>query len=185
MDIIIKDNFMPKDIFENFTSNFTKIPWYTSVIVSGDAVVDKNNNFQFVHPFYRENYSSESSTSKIKHSPFFDEFIKPILPNLGVEYLIRVKANLIPRSDKIIKQGFHIDQEHNDYKGLTDCFASILYFNTNNGYTEFKDGTRIGSVENRLVTFPLSYYHRGVSCTDKPYRIVINFNYFKKLDNTQ
>ena len=177
MDIIIKDNFMPKDIFENFTSNFTKIPWYTSGIVSGDSVVDKSNNFQFVHPFYkhRENYSSD----------FFDEFIKPILSNLGVEYLIRVKANLIPRSDKIIKQGFHIDQEHNDYKGLTDCFTSILYFNTNNGYTEFKDGTRIGSVENRLVTFPLSYYHRGVSCTDQPYRIVINFNYFNKLDNTQ
>ena len=32
--------------------------------------------------------------------------------------------------------------------------TSILYMNTNNGYTIFENGDKVESVENRLVTFP-------------------------------
>ena len=31
---------------------------------------------------------------------------------------------------------------------------------------------------NRLVTYPYDTYHAAVLCTDQPYRIVINLNYF-------
>ena len=51
--------------------------------------------------------------------------------------------------------------------------------NTNDGYTEFEDGTKVESVANRLVTFPANLKHTGTSCTDEKTRIVINFNYFK------
>ena len=61
---------------------------------------------------------------------------------------------------------------------LKQWTTSIFYVNTNNGYTEFEDGTKVESVENRLVTFSLNMKHRGTSCTDEKTRVVINFNYF-------
>ena len=56
--------------------------------------------------------------------------------------------------------------------------TSIFYVNTNNGYTEFEDGTIVRSIENRFVEFSGDTLHRGVSSTDVKKRIVINFNYF-------
>ena len=58
--------------------------------------------------------------------------------------------------------------------------TSILYVNTNNGYTKFEDGTIVESVANRLVSFPSNMKHTGTSCTDEKTRVVINFNYFSK-----
>ena len=49
--------------------------------------------------------------------------------------------------------------------------------NTNDGYTLFEDGTKVESVMNRLVTFPYTMKHAGTTCTNSPFRMVINFNY--------
>ena len=56
--------------------------------------------------------------------------------------------------------------------------TSIYYVNSNDGYTEFKDGTIIESVENRLVIFPSDMRHTGTTCTNAKNRIVVNINYF-------
>ena len=53
------------------------------------------------------------------------------------------------------------------------CTTSILYINTNNGYTEIEDGTKVDSVANRLVSFPSNMEHRGISQTDEKTRILI------------
>jgi len=60
--------------------------------------------------------------------------------------------------------------------------TSIYYFNTNNGYTLFKDGKKIDSVQNRLITFPSSMEHTGTTCTDQPFRLVLNMNYIPLKD---
>ena len=60
--------------------------------------------------------------------------------------------------------------------------TSIFYVNTTNGPTILEDGTEIECRANRLVSYPHNTYHAGVLCTDQPYRIVINLNYFKDLD---
>ena len=65
----------------------------------------------------------------------------------------------------------HIEQS-------VECTTAIYYVNTNNGYTEFEDGSRVESIENRLVTFPSYMKHTGTTCTDQKRRIVINFNYY-------
>ena len=62
---------------------------------------------------------------------------------------------------------------------LKQWTTSIFYINTNNGYTKFKDGTKVESIANRMITFPANMEHCGTSCTDKNIRIVINFNYYK------
>jgi hypothetical protein len=53
----------------------------------------------------------------------------------------------------------------------------VYYINTNNGWTEFKKGGKVKSVENRMLIFDSSLEHMGVTCTDQKSRVVINFNY--------
>ena len=77
--------------------------------------------------------------------------------------------------------GFSELRKNNPEK-LKQWTTAIFYINTNNGYTEFEDGTRVESVANRIVNFPANLKHRGTRCTDQKIRIVINFNYFKKYD---
>ena len=172
MDIEIVDNFIPFEFFKKFKSIIKEIPWYASTVLYENATCDPMDNFMLSHTFY-DKYKPQSK--------LFSEYIEPLLPHMQVRSLIRVKANLTMRTEKIIKHGFHID-----YKAVVDgeiqetnnCFTSILYLNTNDGYTEFKNGTKIESIENRLVTFPISYQHTGTTCTNHPFRTVINFNYF-------
>ena len=92
-------------------------------------------------------------------------------PRLKIASVCRIKANLNPLTDKPIKHGMHIDTPF-------DCTTAIFYVNSNNGYTLFEDGTKVDCVKNRIVTFPSSLYHSGVSTTDTGMKVVINFNYF-------
>jgi len=93
--------------------------------------------------------------------------------------IIRIKSNLQLKTTEIETSPFHIDYRSEDNGNEYDRLkTSIFYINSNDGYTEFKDGTKIESVANRLITFPSYMEHRGTSCTDKPFRLVINFNYF-------
>ena len=93
--------------------------------------------------------------------------------------LLRIKANLRTRTSKINETPFHVDLQFLSEEKLKHWTTAIFYVNTNNGYTEFEDGTKVESVANRMVTFPSNTRHRGTSCTDKNMRVIINFNYFK------
>ena len=63
------------------------------------------------------------------------------------------------------------------YKAKVD---PLLYMNTNNGYTRFKDKTKVNSKANRIVKFPYTYLHGGTTCTDEHTRVVVNFNFLKQ-----
>jgi hypothetical protein len=56
-------------------------------------------------------------------------------------------------------------------------YTAIYYVNSTDGYTEFRDGTKVPSVENSMVVFPSYMEHTGTTCTDKRSRININMNY--------
>ena len=172
MDIKIIDDFMPAKVFEEFQSIIREIPWQTSIVLDDELQCDPIYNFMLTHKFY-DKYKPQSE--------LFFKYIEPLLTHIKVRSLIRVRANLTMRTEKIIKHGFHIDYQaivDGEFQETNNCFSSILYLNTNDGYTEFENGTRVESIENRLVTFPISYKHTGTTCTDKPFRSVINFNYF-------
>ena len=68
--------------------------------------------------------------------------------------------------------------DFNDKLSLDQMKTGILYLNTNNGKTFFKDEKEIESIENRMVIFPTSMMHSGSTHTDQPVRVVINFNWF-------
>ena len=141
------------------------IPWQWNDHVVGkeSSTCDYLDDFQFTHMFYHGNAILSEGFQCMK--PFLDD------AKMGIKSLIKCKANLVPRSANIIKHGFHRDVDFH-------CTTSIFYVNTNNGYTEFEDGTKVDSIRNRLVTFPSVLSHTGTTCTDQPKRVVINFNYF-------
>ena len=56
----------------------------------------------------------------------------------------------------------------------------MLYLNDNDGYTEFRDGTKVQSVKNTAVIFDSNIEHRGVPATNIDRRLVLNINYFEK-----
>ena len=68
------------------------------------------------------------------------------------------------------KGGYHID-------GYDCSHTSILYMNTNNGWTHIKGYDRVKSVSNRMVIFDSNLKHTGVTCTNEKRRVMINFNY--------
>lgn len=161
--IEIRDNFLSKEEFLKIQKIFLSdiFPWYFNNYKIDSDNKEGLNNYQFTHAFYVD--------YKIKSDAF--EYLEKLLKELKVKSIIKLKANLLPKTDFIIKSEFHTDVNF-------DCLTSILYINTNNGYTEFENGQTVESVENRLVTFSSDIKHLGTTCTDNKTRIILNINYF-------
>ena len=101
----------------------------------------------------------------------------PGMYGLGLD-TTRIRLNLNCKFPEPCKYMFHLDMSLGP--AAVQWTTAILYINTNNGYTEFEDGTIVESVANRLVAFPANILHRGVSQTDEETRILINFNYLRE-----
>ena len=158
-EITIQDDFLIKPLIDQLQYEFFQMPWFYNRSVSNKG----DNERQFYHLFYN---NGNSNSDKI-------DLLKPFISHFDPAALLRIKANLLPKTSAIKIFGMHTDF---DFK----CTTAIFYVNSNNGFTYFEDGTRIESVANRLVTFPSHMRHTGTTCTDEHDRIVINFNYLKK-----
>ena len=178
--IDIVDNYLPeKQFFELFNAmkDFS-FYWHLSNIIAkptspnllskpngNTSWSDNIGNMQLCHLFYRMH----------EHNAYTFHLVTPILEKIDPVAVIRIKANLSLSTKEVEIGGLHIDVEDED---TPDCVrTSILYMNTNDGYTLFEDGTKVESVMNRLVTFPHTTKHAGTTCTNAPFRMVINFNY--------
>ena len=170
---IIYDNYLSKTSFsklKNFMTS-TKVPWeYNNHKVGKD---ETNDSFQFVHCFYRPLRPQYGTLGKIDPSM---PIIHPLINKLKASLIIKIKANLTPRTSVP-----EITDFHTDFSPILGNSTGIFYINTNNGYTEFEDGTIVESVANRAVFFKGSERHRGVSCTDEKIRVVINLNFFPEI----
>ena len=188
--IDIQDNFLPKKEFDHIQNQILgtemyHFPWILSQIISttpsehdgkdprelyGEELLDKRytNNIQLCHGFYD------------RHSPCGEtiEIIYPILQKIQPVVILRIKANLLMRRDTIIESNMHNDVVDIDrYVNADFLRTSIFYLNTCDGYTKFENGDKVQSVANRFASFPQSLKHCGSTCTDQPFRSVINFNY--------
>ena len=157
MNYELIDNFLePKDL-KKIQDLFLgrKIAWNCSdgIVLPGDGA------FQFIHVLY-SNYAPAS--------PFFNE-LAPIWQKIDPCSIVRSKANLTMKTVEHDKSAYHSD--------VDNCITAIYYVNTNNGYTEFQNGMKVDSIENRIVIFDSNEKHRAVTTTDTARRVVINFNY--------
>jgi hypothetical protein len=85
--------------------------------------------------------------------------------------IIRIKINLLPRSDKIVRHGLHIDTY------VPGALTGIFYLNSNDGETYIENYGIVESIENRFVIFPSNWKHSGTTHTNTKARYVINFNW--------
>ena len=162
-EVEVYDNFLSSYHFNLIESFFMggHVPWFWKDTVVYDN--ERGDDYQFNTSIFKEGR---------KYEPF--SLIEPCIPKLGCSALGRIKANCRP------KTLFHRrTRYHTDYPDPRNLFTSIFYINTNNGWTDIKGHGKVKSVANRMVVFPGSLKHRGVSCTDQRKRVVINFNYEK------
>jgi len=157
-------NFLKPGEFKRIVTLFLSpnFPWYyeSTVAVHNSPTEKKSRFFAMTHMFYRNHQF---------HSSYF-EVLNPILKRLSPRALLRIKANLFPSSSSLHTYPFHTDYP---YSHKTAIYA----INTNNGYTVFKDKTKIESKENQMVFFDGSKPHGSTNCTDQQVRINIGFNY--------
>ena len=165
--ISIIDNFLAKEEFVSLARYLSdeEVPWHFSRFMVHPEEVSPGG---FYHKVYQAN---------VPCSPIFTSHFLPILEQLNVVVLIRLRINLNLRLPEPYVFQFHTDVDDFSKDLITQVTTSILYINTNNGYTELEDGTKIESVANKLVSFPSNTKHRIVTQTDKQTRILINFNY--------
>ena len=164
----IIDNFLPDYQFKQIQSIFLgeSFPWYyhEQIVNSGEDGYNSKDYF-FVHGIFRNGIPSSNYYQVLQNSSLFSL--------LGVKEFERIKVNLNPRTLFNKRSGWHVDYEANSEVKNT----AVYYLNTCNGYTKFKKGGKVKSVENRIVIFDSQLYHQGYTCTDQKRRVVMNLNW--------
>ena len=161
MAIEIIKNFLAQDILNSFNREIVEeasVPFFFQKTVAYGT--DTNEDFYFAHSVY-EDCEFRSSLRTL----FF-----PIIEQLEVKSLIRIKINLYPRTEKLHSHNPHRDWEF-EHKGC------ILSLNTCDGFTVIGE-KKIPSIENQALLFDPSVEHNSTTCTNTQARININFNYF-------
>ena len=170
MNYQIVDNFISQESLDRIQNsmlalddhNLSYFPWFTSRSVASTSDDLSLRQFYMVHPFYWEFHPA---------SDFFHDLLVEMIVKLQPNAIIRVKGNLYPATDTILEHEPHVDF-HYSHKG------ALFFVNTNDGYTTLADGTKIESVENRMLFFDPSEPHFSSNCTNDKFRVTINFNYF-------
>ena len=159
----IIDNFLEEDDFIRIQSLMLsdKFTWNFSIVDERSYDID---DYHFSHVFNPEDNFFGLTI------PFIDKMQE----HSDVRKIIKIKANLQPRTNNNIIQSFHTDFP-TDWKNKT----AVYYLNTCNGYTLFADETKVESIANRFVMFDGHLEHTGVTCSDEPARFVINFNWYE------
>jgi hypothetical protein len=168
----IIDNFLDEDKFKylQYSVMSEDFPWYYTKAINLDPELAPEPKYDY--QLYNTAYAAPAHTT--------DQFrlINSVIEKINPRILLRAKFNFSPACDRIIEHGLHRDVQVGD--DLLDiCTTSVLYLNSNNGYTKFENGDTVASVENRFVSFPSKTFHTGTSCTDEQCRIVLNLNYIK------
>jgi hypothetical protein len=170
--VTVWDDFLITPWFDDLFKHIThaNIPWYFNESVSNP----KDGLFQFVHLYYNANeWISEDR-----------RYVGTVLQTIHETFetdpiLIRIKANLRPRSVSLDPAPLHTDCTWLTKREPAPKWKTgILYVNNNNGHTFFENSdVKIESKENRFVVFDSDIAHSGTAATDEP-RYLINFNWF-------
>jgi hypothetical protein len=162
MQYEVIDNYLKQEEFERIRNIMMgqEFPWYyqPDVAFAGKHI---DRTMYFTHNFYKD---------YLVYSNFYG-LLSPLIFKISPNAIVRVKGNMFPNIGSFLSHERHVDYEFK-HKG------AIYYLNTNNGPTVLEDGTKIDSVENRILFFDSSKEHNSTHCTDQKVRVNININYF-------
>jgi hypothetical protein len=158
--IKVEDNFFEQATFDNIVTAITNddFPWF---FLNGIANKEDFSDLGFYHLLYHTHCPKSS---------FADFIMSPILKAVEPKAILRCRISSYLKGEKIIHHAWHKDFDYPNN-------AFMLYLNTNDGYTSFKDGTKIDCVANRAVFFNPQALHRSSNCTDQERRLVFTMNY--------
>lgn len=169
-EIKIIEKWLPESYFNEikysifsseFNWNFNEISVYPS-----DKEFNDPHEYQFTHTLY--------ANSKPRSDMY--ELFSQLFSRLGASILLKAKLNLNPSTCNIREKSYHMDIPNLITQDIP-YQTGILYLNTNNGYTKFKTGEVISSIENRFISFDGHVPHCGSSCSDQKCRVVLNLNW--------
>ena len=165
-DVRVIDNFLEHSQFikiKNIISTNT-FPWfYNDHVCFEDREKDLLNNFMFTHNAFKID-------KNVRISEYFSLF-QDVLSKLNIIALVRIKLNLMLKTEKPVTHCMHTDSDEDFYK------SAILYFENNDGGTVFENKEFIQNKENRIVLFNSNMKHSGVSQTNTKRRTVLNIVY--------
>ena len=171
--IQLYDNFLPQEQFKPL-QNFMlgeHCPWYFNRFTTwrpengiDAAEAAFKEGCKFTHTFWRD---MEGPTS-----PYYKQLL-PLLEKCNAKHVVKIKANLLLRTSNVIEHCFHTDTN-------VDCTTVVYYLNTCDGYTHFKDGNKIETIENRALIFNSQIPHGGSTTSNADNRIVLNINIHTK-----
>jgi len=171
--IIVKDNYLPDNIFEPIRNYFlgNECYWYYCGNYGGGYP-------QMEHTFHSELVGTQryAGTSMIVDQAM--NVMQPLLNSFNYSALIRIRAicNWKTDTNKMKQRAWHVDVPF-------DSTTAIYYLHDSDALTLFKDGDNepfeVETKANRLVEFPSQYEHAVSPMTTPERRVLINFNFIR------
>ena len=183
----IIENFLPDGMFENFAYSLINRPHfsvadYTANPTESDGSISTLGRHLVTDQNFKECMAQtiiyRRRADQITVTDFYIEselVINKIHKLLNIKKLWMMRANCTFGTKEPHQGAFHKDRDgaYFDKHGK----IAILYLNSNNGGTQFKNGEFIKSEANRCVIAPSTAEHAGVWSTNSKCRLVLNLNY--------
>jgi hypothetical protein len=159
------DNFLNDDDLNNVKDNLFDAPLYFQPTVAGMNDSNRYWDYYFSYSIYKNN----KPQSKIFNN-IYNIFIPKFQKYGTIKSLLRIKLNFYPYTETLKEHGQHVDYDF-------PCYGAVFSLNTCDGFTRLDDGTKIDSVENRILFFDPSLKHNSTTTTNSSARWNINFNF--------
>jgi hypothetical protein len=174
MSYQVIDNFLKYRDFERLKNSIidnVDFSWFMNNDVTSSYDVEETKSFQ---KKYWNWYMTHTMYLQIPYSTYFqqvtDLFAKEFDQLDPFKTWIRIKANLYPYTSEVKEH-----QKHQDYPFQHK--AAVFSLNTCDGFTRMSDGTKIDSIENRIIIFDGSEFHNSSTTSNAKQRVNINFNW--------
>ena len=167
----IIDDYLPAEYFKTLKDSIVRnehFPW-CRINELNVFQTTENRDVYFAHMIYQHHTPKTQEHNWNLVVPFLSQLEK----TEKMHALIRVKVNYYNSTPEVVE---HFKDY--DYPAMPIPHkGAIIYLNTCDGYTTLDDGTKIESVENRLLLFDSSKPHNSTSTTNALCIYNININY--------
>jgi hypothetical protein len=168
------DNFLAEEDFYNLKKLIVynaEFPFY----ISDSVAFPKNNERSSTEIRYWDSYIAHMIyENDVPHSDFYEMFsnifIKKFREMEIFKSLLRIKINYYPATEEVKEHHPHVDHDF-------QCYGAVYSLNTCDGFTRLSDGTKIESIQNRIVFFDASKPHNSSTTSNSKGRYNINFNF--------
>ena len=167
----VVEDFLPDELFIELSYWLcgSDVAWFYNPRVALNTEASSLDCY-FTHMFYIEDEWTSSLGGGVMKQVVDEIKNQTVDTEWEIKSLLRIKANLYPRTENLQSHDKHFDFPFSHK-------AILFYINDNDGYTDFDTGERMKSQSNRMVFFDGSTLHNSTNCTNDKCRISLGINY--------